>query len=929
MKKIIFILIFYSLFITHCIAQWQPDVRLTNDTANSYTSPNNAWCIASSGIIVHVVWFDNRDGNYEIYYKRSTDGGINWEADTRLTNNIADSYYPSIKVNGSIVHVVWIDKRDGGEWVIYYKRSTDGGVSWGIDTRLSSGSPTSTSTCPSISAIGSAVHVAWGDNRDGNWEIYYKRSTNSGVNWETDTRLTNDTSASYWSSIAVSSSIVNVVWRDERDGNTEVYYKRSTDGGASWEADTRLTNNSANSYTPSVSVSSSIVHVVWWDDRNGNDEIYYKRSTDGGASWGQDTRLTYALTGSEYPNISVSDSILHVVWRDERDGNGEIYYKRSTDGGVSWETDTRLTNNSGTSDYPSVSVSGQVVHVVWVDKRDGGNYEIYYKRNPTGNSTLKANLNSIYRPNDGRTQIANITLSDSLCTGTIDSVFWYVNDSLVGRQHTMTYPFRQGSTLVKLKIKNNYGSADSTTATVTRIAYKKYTNGQILAGLSLIGDSVFYAISTGDAVYRKDINGNTVFTLSVGGNVLSSCSIGFDTTVFIGSSDNNLYGFNKNGVTLWSPISLGASVTATPTVDSISNRLFVGVSNGNFFAINKTTGGVPVWSYFCNSPVKSSAVISLDRKLVVASSVGTVYGFNLNLPNPSPPSWVLNLSDSILVSPAIDSSGYFYFGSQSGMLYKVELTGVSTATIIWQIDLGSAVTSSPVIDSWNNIYVGTANGRLYSIKSYGPQNWYFQTDSIIKSTPVITSNGRIYFGNNKGEIFGLDSNKNVKFYYIDSAKISCAMLYNKGTIYFGNEAGRLFAIYDTTGGTLERAGIYAPMWGTFQNNNRRTGNLGDGPGHIGIHKISVIIPSQYALYQNYPNPFNPVTTIKFDLPKQSEVKIIVYDILGRETAVLVDKKMGAGIYEVQWNTNEFSSGVYFYKLITGRFVDTKKMILLK
>ena len=551
-------------------------------------------------------------------------------------------------------------------------------------------------------------------------------------------------------------------------------------------------------------------------------------------------------------------------------------------------------------------------------------------------SPLSAILNSVYRPNDGRIQTSLITLSDSLCTGQIDSVWWYVNDSLVGRQQTMTYPFRQGTTLVKLKIKDNYGSADSTTATVTRIVYKRYTNGQILAGLSLIGDSVFYAISTGDAVYRKDINGNTVLTLSVGGNVLSSCSIGFDTTVFIGSSDNNLYGFNKNGVPLWSAIPLGASVTVTPTVDSISNRLYVGVSNGNFFAINKTTGSVPVWSYLCNAPVKSSAVISSDRKLVVTSSVGTVYGFNLNLPNPSPPSWVLNLSDSVLVSPAIDSSGYFYFGSQSGNLYKIALTGVSTATIIWQIPLGSAVTSSPVIDSWNNIYVGTANGRLYSIKSYGPQNWYFQTDSIIKSTPVITSNGRIYFGNNKGEIFGLDSNKNVKFYYIDSAKISCAMLYNKGTIYFGNEAGRLFAIYDTTGGTLERAGIYAPMWGTFQNNNRRTGNLGDGPGHIGIHKISVIIPSQYALYQNYPNPFNPVTTIKFDLPKQSEVKIIVYDILGRETAVLVDKKMGAGIYEVQWNTNEFASGVYFYKMEVRKegsstidFVSTKKMVVLK
>ena len=98
MKKL-FITVFvfiihYSLLINNCEAQWQPDVRLTNNPAYSYSSYNNARCVASSGNDVHVVWYDSRDGNYEIYYKRSTDGGISWEADTRLTNNTANSRYP-------------------------------------------------------------------------------------------------------------------------------------------------------------------------------------------------------------------------------------------------------------------------------------------------------------------------------------------------------------------------------------------------------------------------------------------------------------------------------------------------------------------------------------------------------------------------------------------------------------------------------------------------------------------------------------------------------------------------------------------------------------------------------------------------------------------------------------------------------------------
>ncbi|MGH2575491.1 MAG: T9SS type A sorting domain-containing protein, partial [Ignavibacteria bacterium] len=198
---------------------------------------------------------------------------------------------------------------------------------------------------------------------------------------------------SYVPSVSVSGSVVHIVWEDYRDVSPEVYYKRSTDGGISWGADTRLTNNPAISALPCVSVSGQVVHVVWYDYRDGNAEIYYKHSTDGGISWGADTRLTNNSANSYDPSVSVSGSVVQVVWYDFRDGNYEIYYKRSTDGGVSWGADTRLTNNSAFSENPSVAVSGTVVHVVWYDDRDG-DYEIYYKRNPTGNSIGVININS-------------------------------------------------------------------------------------------------------------------------------------------------------------------------------------------------------------------------------------------------------------------------------------------------------------------------------------------------------------------------------------------------------------------------------------------------------------------------------------------------------------------------------------------------------
>ncbi|MFC2093454.1 T9SS type A sorting domain-containing protein [Bacteroidota bacterium] len=89
------------------------------------------------------------------------------------------------------------------------------------------------------------------------------------------------------------------------------------------------------------------------------------------------------------------------------------------------------------------------------------------------------------------------------------------------------------------------------------------------------------------------------------------------------------------------------------------------------------------------------------------------------------------------------------------------------------------------------------------------------------------------------------------------------------------------------------------------------------------------IPKEFILYNNYPNPFNPVTNIKFDLPKQTNTILILYDIIGREVTRLVNTYLPAGSYTVAFNASHLSSGIYFYKIITNEFIDVKEMIILK
>lgn len=96
-----------------------------------------------------------------------------------------------------------------------------------------------------------------------------------------------------------------------------------------------------------------------------------------------------------------------------------------------------------------------------------------------------------------------------------------------------------------------------------------------------------------------------------------------------------------------------------------------------------------------------------------------------------------------------------------------------------------------------------------------------------------------------------------------------------------------------------------------------------------VEQENGIVPTEFVLQQNFPNPFNPVTQIKFSVPAASNVKLIVTDILGREVATLVNDELAAGNYNVNFDASSFSSGVYFYTIITDNFKQSKKMILMK
>jgi len=155
-----------------------------------------------------------------------------------------------------------------------------------------------------------------------------------------------------------------------------------------------------------------------------------------------------------------------------------------------------------------------------------------------------------------------------------------------------------------------------------------------------------------------------------------------------------------------------------------------------------------------------------------------------------------------------------------------------------------------------------------------------------------------------------------------------------------------------SGGTAPFTGSYRPRSPLSQFNNmnlngtwvlkiydRASGNTGTlnawsltffiGTNPIGIQNISNEIPKQFSLSQNYPNPFNPNSKIKFQIASLSNAKLVVFDILGREVETLVNEQLKPGTYQVDFDGSKLASGVYFYKLETKDFTETKRMVLVK
>jgi hypothetical protein len=440
--KLTFSVLFLIFFLFLARGGWLPtDVRLnTGDTpgANSSSGPQ----ISSSGNNIYVVWYDNRHDGPDIYFNYSLDRGTTWQSsDIRLNTGKpagdSTSKHPQIESGGSNVYAVWADWRNGAP-DIYFNYSSDNGASWqSSDSRLNVGAPIGLygAGLPQISSSGSNVCIVWEDYRNGEADIYFNYSTDGGVTWQaSDIRIdTGDSPGekdSYYPQISSNGNYVYVVWEDYRNGEPDIYFNYSTDGGVTWQASDILLSTGAapgqySSRHPQISSSANNVYVVWEEVRTAFADIYFNYSSDCGVSWQSagirlNTGIPPGTNNSSLPRISSSNNNVYVVWSDCRNGEPDIYFNYSADGGVTWQTSSIRLDcgdppGANGSFGAEISSSDSNVYAVWFDYRNG-ELDIFFNFSVNKGVTwprLDIRLDTGEPPGTTRSRSPKITCSDN------------------------------------------------------------------------------------------------------------------------------------------------------------------------------------------------------------------------------------------------------------------------------------------------------------------------------------------------------------------------------------------------------------------------------------------------------------------------------------------------------------------------------------
>jgi len=796
--KILVFAFVFCILPTLVLGSWTPKLKLSVNGMSAGLNENMATCLAVSGDTVHVVWSDVRTKGTAIYYIRSVDTGVTWSTTIALTDTTGKATFPAIAVSGNFVHLAWMDESLGHR-ASFYKRSTDGGATWGPVVILDS----NTSFWPGISSSGSLVTVSLNKTiPTNNTEVFFMRSTNNGASWSAEQQISHATNRSEDPCVTVLGQDVYLSWNDKRNGTMLIYFCHSSDGGGTWGAETSLTSSA--SYTSMVSANGSYVDVPHGEQTGSDFNVWLAQSSDKGNTWLAAQHLTNTSATELYPYMVRDGQNLHLTYYLFGTGGGG-WYLHSTNGGTTWDPGVQLS----TGGQPFITLSGCNLHYIW---QDSG--VVYYRRNPTGNG----DCSGIKTPGSLKNILGGSLLIDSVIVG---------------------YEDCRTDTLI------NTGDGDVTINSI-------HFSGSDSSIFSVGGIKLPYILKGHDTVVHQICSVPTRNGLQFSTMIISTSIDGVSKNL---SGAIGVYGVLTSGALI---NGRGSNVNADSVlvgkeicyVDTLTN-----VSDSDLTVTSLEIIGA-------NAPVFSFKGISTPLTLKAHSAI-------LFTICATPDAMGVREGTLNINAHSADST------MQIKMGIPLEVFGLCARLVY----------DSPIIlDS------SSAKQRTFSFQ--------------------ITNTGSIEWNAGVAAIIG----SCFKILSLVPANISPGMQMTVTVEFSSNDTNTCSAI------------LSFPSAGPCQDSVVSIQLIGKGTLANSVEKTA---EGNFVLDQNFPNPFSGVTSFNYSTPNESEVNIILSDMTGKIVKTIINGKVSEGKHLVTFDASNLPSGSYIISLESGSERLTREVILAK
>ncbi len=275
-----------------------------------------------------------------------------------------------------------------------------GDIPFSINKKVNNESVPSNQFTPQIAVdSGGNIYVVWEDDREFNSDIFFAKSMDNGVTWtEKNVKISNSSADQRSPAIAISSiDEIYVVWEDNRNSNSDIYFACSKNFGMNWTDPNIKISNESSGYDqrdPDIALDvMGNIYVVWEDVRNGDWDIYFAMSTDNGATWSNpNIRVGTDTTNASQRNPSLALDLLgniYVTWQDDRNSDRDIYFTKSENQGAVWYSDKRVNSDTLNQNQraPTIAVdSTGIISIAWQDNRNSALYggDIYYANSMDG-----------------------------------------------------------------------------------------------------------------------------------------------------------------------------------------------------------------------------------------------------------------------------------------------------------------------------------------------------------------------------------------------------------------------------------------------------------------------------------------------------------------------------------------------------------------